>query len=98
MHGWSLSGSDRRKSGIPVEEGAVQGQSMVRALFGMKLRGENIIARNCSAKSPAVVRLARNVARIRRLGVEAVHKVKVASVRHVAPNWMRGAAMVALKH
>jgi hypothetical protein len=75
-----------RKSGVPVQEIAVQGQTLGGALLRVELRRKNIIACNRGGKASAVIGLARSVACFRRMGVEAVHEIEPARVRHAAPH------------
>jgi len=73
----------------PVEEVSVQREAVGRALFGVELRRENIIARERRGKAAPVVGLAGTVALIRRAGIEAVHEIEVARVGNAAPERIR---------
>ena len=86
-----------RKSGVPVQEIPVQGQTLGGALLGVELRRKNIIACNRGGKASAVIGLARSVACFRRMGVEAVHEIEPARVRHAAPNRVDRALVRRLK-
>ena len=71
-----------------MQEVAVKGQPLIRALFGVKLRRKNIIPCNRRCEASAIVGFARSVARIRRLGVETVYKVEISAIRDVGPQRM----------
>src|SRR5260221_2287430 len=62
-------------SGLPAQKVAEQGQALVRALFGVKLGGENIIACDGAGKAPAVVGLCSAMLGLLHHGVETVHEV-----------------------
>src|SRR5664279_1340750 len=76
-------------SGSPVEEVAIQRQTMSGALFGMELRRENVIPRQRRGKAAAVVGFARTVALIRRADVIAVHEIEVGAVGNACPDRVR---------
>src|SRR5674476_1437385 len=82
------------ESGVPMEEVAVQRQTVVRTFFGVELRGENIIARNRRTKALAIVGLAHAVARIRRLGVKTMHKIEVTAIGHLTPHRVRRGTVI----
>src|SRR5574337_1909331 len=85
-------------SGFPVQEVAVQRQTMGGAFFRVELGGENIIACDGRGKGQAVVGFARHMRRVGRPRIEAVHEVEVAVVGHAGPHGMGHAGMAHLAH
>ena len=61
---------------------------MRRALFGVKLCRKNVVPSDGARKKSTIVGFSRNMCRIFRFGVEAMHKIKVTVSGHPVPQRM----------
>ena len=83
-----------------MQKVTVQGQPLLSTFFRVELGSKNIIPRQRRCEAPTVVSFADSVARIRRLGVETVHKIEIGAVRNTLPKRVRpgGGLCAALKN
>ena len=72
-----------------MQKVTVQGQPLISTFFRVELGSKNIIPRQRRCEAPTVVSFADSVARIRRLGVETVHKIEIGTVRNTLPKRVR---------
>ena len=86
------------KSRMPVQKVSIQGQSLVGTLFGMELRGKQIISGNGTSKWTTVIGFGGDVLGIIGFCVKAVHEVEIAAIGDVAPNRVLLARLLAKLH